>query len=140
MLCLSPRPRATAAAAAARARATAAGAAAAAAAAVAAAALGVLARGHREPLWGLQRTGASLGVLGDSGDRRLLQRRLSLHRARRSSEDFAAACGGGFSLACAQPVCDSLRCSERSAATVSAPPTPASARPPALKDGHTGQS
>lgn len=66
MLCLSPRPGATAATAATRARATAARAAAA-AAAVAAAALGVLARGHRELLWGLQRTGALLSALGTPG-------------------------------------------------------------------------
>lgn len=67
MLCLSPSPRATAATAATGARATAAGAAAAAAAAVAAAALGVLARGHRKLLRGLQRTGALLSVLGTPG-------------------------------------------------------------------------
>lgn len=68
MLCLSPSPGATAATAATRARATAArAAAAAAAAAVAAAALGVLARGHRELLRGLQRTGALLSALGTPG-------------------------------------------------------------------------
>lgn len=59
----SPRPGATAATAVARARATAARATAA-AAAVAAAALGVLARGHRELLRGLQRTGALMSTLG----------------------------------------------------------------------------
>lgn len=86
----SPSPGAAAAPAATRARATAARAAAAAAAAtaVAAAALSVLARGHRKLL---ERTAEDRGLAEctrDTGDPRLLQQRLRLHRARRASEDL----------------------------------------------------
>lgn len=101
----SPSPGAAAAATATRARATAARAAAAAAAAttaVAASALCVLARGHRELLGGVQRTGALLSALGTPGicDSAATPQpppcspRLGI---------FAPACVGAASLACVQP-------------------------------------